>query len=210
LYETEQVLFGLLSSLPPRQIGNALDGQSWAPATPSTLDKEAAIEHWNQFPLKTAADVQAWHNDRLERELQEESIDDMDMDIEHEIEIISEAVINNSDTLQTDVSSLPAPHLPEGSAQPPLGQGPRRNQRVPFGSQGGSKDKGKGTHGAKTAHTTHDIGGTFLHTSDGRYPRSRGNTQSPVEPGGSGGQVRVWGRRCLGSRKSFGRGSSGR
>jgi hypothetical protein len=73
LYETEQVLSKLLCSLSPRQIVNALDGPLWPQSADETpkitgLDRETAMEHWTKFPLKTAADLQAWHKDRLEHE----------------------------------------------------------------------------------------------------------------------------------------------
>jgi hypothetical protein len=145
----------------------------------SALDREAALEYWTQFPLKTAADVQAWHKGRYESysslPLHADTLDDMDMD-------------QNDDTTNSNQLSSSNDNSNAHRYDNNIHRGAARKE----GAHPPSPETRKSRD--KTAPTVQDVWGTFLHTSDGQYPpsSSRGTTTSrdttlsplPVGPAG--------------------------
>ncbi len=143
----------------------------------AALDREATMEHWAQFPLKSAADVHAWHKDRCEsyqlspvsqRHLEE-------MNVDHTIGDLGQRASGNHDFNTNnnyhDDNIRRGALTQESQLQKPPGLERRR-----------SRDQ------AAQAQTVQDVWGSFLHTSDGQYPpsssrgtnSSRGTTLSPL------------------------------
>jgi hypothetical protein len=146
----------------------------------AALDKEAVMEYWAQFPLKTAADVQAWHKDRYESSkplpVHEHFVQEMDIsqDLPTEDSDQQSSNYNNTDVHNNYENNIRR-DMPTERLQPP------------------SPSKTRNSH-EKTAHTVQDVWGNFPQTSDEQYPpsSSRGTTSSrettvsplPVESGG--------------------------
>lgn len=192
----EQILFRLVSSISSKQLSQALDSPPRVCSNENgddeghacrgsvigaaALDKEAVMEYWAQFPLKTAADVQAWYKNRYESSkplpVQEHFVQEMDIsqDLPTEDSDQQSSNYNNTNTHNNYENNIRRDTSTE-RLQPP------------------SPSKTRNSH-EKTAHTIQDVWGNFPHTSDEQYPpsSSRGTTSSrettvsplPVDSGG--------------------------
>jgi hypothetical protein len=118
------------------------------------------MEYWAEFPLRTAADVQAWHRDRTQsfESLPVHVHQLEDIDIDQDITIVDSGQLSdynnnsNANNYANDDNFHGEAHHPEPSWLP---AGPETV-----------------SHRDKTAQTVQDVWGSFLHTSDGQYPPS--------------------------------------
>jgi hypothetical protein len=200
--EMEHVLFRIVSAISFGQLSQALDepprsrivdnGGDEEPSPKGTvtraagLDKETAMEYWAQFPLRTAADVQAWHKNRYESSrpisVHEQSIDESSKAQDLPVEALDQrSRRNNKVDIQNDYEnsndSVPEDAMQWEILQPPPNHETRQSHE-------------------KTAHVqaSQDFYGNYFPIEGGQHPLSgcRSTFQSnenaleppPVNPGG--------------------------
>jgi hypothetical protein len=126
------------------------------------LDKEAVMDYWAQFPLKTAADVQAWYKDRYEfskpLSVHEHFVQEMDINQDLPTQNSDQQSSNNTNAHNNYGNNIRLDTATE-RLQPP------------------SLPKTRNSH-EKTAYTVQDVWGNF--PLDEQYPpsSSRGTTSS--------------------------------